>query len=271
VLQPTTFKQDEILLRAFSPGGTSLASDQDFIPAETAGQIVAEGGLGPLSAIDLSKKLAGKVAFVRPEIGEMYEGLSGRALRRDLETMFQLIYLRFTQPRADAEAFRATTGNSRRAWRIEAQPDAVFEDTLNAAVTQNHFRARPMGPEFVAQMNLDKSLAFYGSLRGCERLHLSSWLAASIADDRRSSRSISAACPLCIARRPAATSASALRPVSSRGDQEGKHAEERGRRRVTGPFQNNERNRIIVRACRTPWAATCRGVARRLAAPTASA
>ncbi len=162
VLDPTTFKQDEILFRAFSPGGTSLASDQDYIAAETADQIVAEGGLGTLSAIDLSKKLAGKVAVVRPDIGEMYEGMNGRALRRDLETMFQLIYLRFTQPRADAEAFRATTGQLTAALaNRQAQPDAVFEDVLNAAVTQNHLRARPMSPELVQQMNLDKSLRFY--------------------------------------------------------------------------------------------------------------
>ena len=42
VLQPTTFKQDEILFRAFSPGGTSLAADADFIAAETADEIVAQ-------------------------------------------------------------------------------------------------------------------------------------------------------------------------------------------------------------------------------------
>ena len=37
---------------------------------------------------------------MRPDIDEMFEGLNGRALNRDLETMFQLIYLTFTQPRA---------------------------------------------------------------------------------------------------------------------------------------------------------------------------
>ena len=36
VLKPTTFKEDEVLFQAFSPGGTSLASDADFIPAQTA-------------------------------------------------------------------------------------------------------------------------------------------------------------------------------------------------------------------------------------------
>jgi zinc protease len=162
ILDPTTFKQDEVLFRAFSPGGTSLAPDQDFVPAETADRVVAEGGLGSLSAIDLSKKLAGKVAFVRPDIDEMFEGMSGRALRRDLETMFQLIYLTFTQPRPDAEAFQAATGQLNAALaNREALPDAAFEDALNAAVTQNHLRAQPMSPESVKQMNLEKSLKFY--------------------------------------------------------------------------------------------------------------
>jgi zinc protease len=162
VLAPTTFKQDEILVRAFSPGGTSLANDRDFVAAETADQVVAQGGLGELSAIDLGKKLAGKVAFVRPDIDEMSEGLSGRALRRDLETMFQLIYLTFTQPRADPEAFRAMTGQLSAALaNREALPGTAFEDALNAAVSQNHLRARPMSPALVAQMNLDSSLAFY--------------------------------------------------------------------------------------------------------------
>ena len=162
VLDPTTFKQDEILFRAFSPGGTSLASDGDFIPAETADQIVSQGGLGKLSAIDLSKKLAGKAAFVRPDIDEMTEGLNGRALNRDLETMFQLIYLTFTQPRADPEAFRAATGQLTAALaNRQALPEAAFEDALTAAVSQNHLRARPLTSDSIPQMNLDKSMAFY--------------------------------------------------------------------------------------------------------------
>ena len=49
VLKPTTFKEDEILFRAVSPGGTSLASDDDFIAASTADDVMAQGGLGALS------------------------------------------------------------------------------------------------------------------------------------------------------------------------------------------------------------------------------
>src|SRR6185369_16873576 len=76
--------------------------------------------------------------------------------------MFQLIYLTFTQPRADTEAFRAATTQLGAALaNRQALPDAVFEDALNAAVTQNHLRARPMSQDQISQMSLDKSLAFY--------------------------------------------------------------------------------------------------------------
>ena len=63
VLKPTMFKQDEILFRALSPGGTSLASDEDFIPADTAAAVVVQGGLGGHSLVDLKKALAGSTAF----------------------------------------------------------------------------------------------------------------------------------------------------------------------------------------------------------------
>ena len=66
MLKPTTFKQDEILFRAVSPGGTSLASDADFIAAETADAVIAQGGLGGFSRIDLDKVLAGTTALVGP-------------------------------------------------------------------------------------------------------------------------------------------------------------------------------------------------------------
>jgi zinc protease len=162
VLKPTTFKQDEILFRGVSPGGTSLASDQDFVAADTADQVVAQGGLGALSRIDLNKKLAGATVGVRAEIGDTDESLAGGASSKDLETMFQLLYLTFTAPRADPVAFRVMSDQ----WKVAlanraVQPDTVFEETLNAALTQNHPRAQPMTAARVDQMNLERSLAFY--------------------------------------------------------------------------------------------------------------
>src|SRR6202035_5251406 len=71
VLHPTTLKEDQILFRASAPGGTSLASDADFIPARVADGVVPVGGVGRLSTLTLDKILAGKAVAVTPFIDEI--------------------------------------------------------------------------------------------------------------------------------------------------------------------------------------------------------
>jgi zinc protease len=108
--------------------------------------------------------MAGKNVVVEPQIGDTDEGLRGGSSRRDLETMFQLIYLTFTQPRADAEAFKTlVTQWSATLANRQAMPDTVFDDTLQEALTQGHPRAKPLTPAQLPQMKLDTSLAFYKS------------------------------------------------------------------------------------------------------------
>jgi zinc protease len=162
VLKPTTFKQDEILFRATSPGGTSLASDADYVAATTASQVIAAGGIGKFSSIDLRKVLAGKVARVSPTITGLEEGLSGSASPKDLDTMLQLIHLSFTQPRADPTIFGVMTAQMRAVIANQAaSPAFAFTEALQSALYQNHFRARPMSPALIDEMSLEKSLAFY--------------------------------------------------------------------------------------------------------------
>jgi zinc protease len=162
VLKPTTFKQDEILFRAVSAGGTSLASDADFIAADTADAVIAQGGLGSLSRLDLEKVLAGTTASVRANIGDTDEGLAGGAGRKDLETMFQLIYLTFTAPRADPVAFRVLTDQLKVTLaNRQAQPDELFNQALDAALSQNHPRTQPLTTASIERMDLNRSLAFY--------------------------------------------------------------------------------------------------------------
>ena len=78
--------------------------------------------------------MAGKVASATPFIGEVSEGMSGAASRKDLETMFQLIYLRFTQPRADRNAFTAQANQMKAILANQAAvPEFAFDNALTAA------------------------------------------------------------------------------------------------------------------------------------------
>ncbi len=144
-MKPTSLKEDEVLFRAISPGGTSIASDQDLIPAETAEQVVAEGGIGAFSRVDLPRVLAGSNTAVAADIGDTDEGLRGGAAKADIEKMFQLIYLTFTAPRADAGQFEALRSRLRPMLANQgARPEAAFREALISALTNDHPRARPL-------------------------------------------------------------------------------------------------------------------------------
>ena len=162
VLKPTTLKEDQILFRAFAPGGTSLASDADLVPAQTADYVVPAGGVGRLSDNTLGKLLNGKAVAVAPFIGDSAQGMAGGSTPQDLEAFFQLLHLRFTAPRADPAAFFALVSQSRAlVANRSASPDVVFRREINAALTRNHPRRAPESLDSVAQWNLPKSLAFY--------------------------------------------------------------------------------------------------------------
>jgi zinc protease len=124
--------------------------------------VVEQGGVGAFRNVDLQKVLAGTTAFVRADIGPTEEGLAGGSSRRDLEKMFQLIYLRFTAPRADPVAFGVLKDQLKVALaNQQSMPETVFDDAVSAALTQNNPRAQPLTPARLDQMSLDKSLAFY--------------------------------------------------------------------------------------------------------------
>jgi zinc protease len=162
VLKPTTLKEDQILFRATAPGGTSLASDADFSSARAADDVIPAGGVGRFNDTTLDRMLAGKAVAVVPYFGEIVEGLTGGSTPQDLETMFQLLYLRFTQPRADPAAFAAVVSQRKGLLANQlASPDVVFNRTLYSTLSREHLRRRPETPATIDQWDLAKAMAFY--------------------------------------------------------------------------------------------------------------
>ncbi len=162
VLKPTDFKNDEVVMSASSPGGTSLAPDSIFTPATTAAMVVGQGGVGGFSLVDLQKKLAGKAVSVDPFITPLSEGFSGRASPRDLETLFELVYLYFTSPRKDSSAFLALEQQADAILANRgASPLAAYQDTVQVTMAQHHPRVRPVTAQMFKELDLDKSMRFY--------------------------------------------------------------------------------------------------------------
>ena len=162
LLKPTDFKADEVLMRGWSPGGSSLVADGDLPSATLATTAVDRSGAGAFDAIELGKKLTGKQASAAAFIDDLSEGIVGGASPKDLETMFELAYLKLTNPRRDSTAFAAFLAQVRPFLANRANaPDAVFGDTVTLTMSQYHPRAQPANVEFLGRVSYDRAMALY--------------------------------------------------------------------------------------------------------------
>ena len=163
VLKPTDFKNDEILLWATSPGGSSLILDDALYPrVAAASNIVASSGVGAFDPTALQKKLAGRLVRVSPYISTYEEGLRGSASPQDFETLLQMTWLLVNAPREDTTAFQSLLERQRSFLQNRAaDPEAAYRDTITAVVTGHHPRRRPPRVEDLELLDLAGSLAFY--------------------------------------------------------------------------------------------------------------
>lgn len=164
VLKPTDFRDDQIIFRATSPGGTSLAPVEILGHARLASALVSQGGVGDFDPIALGRKLSDKRASAGASIGTLTEGISGSASPQDLETAFQLIYLRFTAPRKDETVFQAFQSQIDMMANMGLQPSTALGDTMAVYRGQGHPRGAQTFDEQIQDMrdaDLDVAMDFY--------------------------------------------------------------------------------------------------------------
>ena len=162
-LKPTDFKNDQVLFTMYAPGGTSLASKRRLPAGEALPRnYVGLSGLGGIKALDLDKMLAGKLASASPFISLSTHGISGSAAPAELETALQLLYLDFTAPGDDPDAFAlmrrqldAAVANRGRS------PGQAFGEKVEAVNTSNHYTSKPLTAERLATLDRVKMLTFY--------------------------------------------------------------------------------------------------------------
>ena len=162
IYKPTHFKDDEILMSAYSFGGYSVMDQSDPYTLQQLNELAGLGGLGNFSAIDLPKVLAGKKVQVSGNVNTFTENVSGSCSVKDLETLMQLIYLSFGTPRSDEEAYQSyITRTKAMLANIESNPDVAFSDNLIFALFDNHPLRKRMKAEDYDKVDYAKALKLY--------------------------------------------------------------------------------------------------------------
>ena len=162
VVKNTDFKADEIRMRAFSPGGTSVFGTKEALQIKMLNSVAGLGGLGNFSNVDLEKVLAGKKASVNASVSDLSEGLNGSCSPKDLETMLQLVYLSFTAPRMDNDAFESFKQRTKAALaNQEADPSMALTDTLQREMYGNHPMAGRVKADMIDQTDYNRIMEMY--------------------------------------------------------------------------------------------------------------
>lgn len=162
VFKTTDFNNTTIFFEAYSRGGLSLAETRILPSAHQAAQLVINGGLADFSSTDLSKKIAGKVVQVKPFIEEDMEGVEGSSSTKDFETMLQLIYLTFTNPRNDSNTNKAYMDRMKQVYANEAaDPNTALRDTINAVMSSHSPRFVSTNAKTLGQVDTEEAMKFY--------------------------------------------------------------------------------------------------------------
>ena len=158
----TDYEADAISLSMQADGGTSLYGDEDIPNFALISSGVTEGGVGQFDAVTLRKMLTGKSVRVSPSVGSRGQSISGSASLKDMETMFQLAYLYFTQPRKDTAAF-AGLMNRQYAFLANrnASPKVDYNDSIRAILYGHHPRMEPVVQSTLEKVSYDRILQIY--------------------------------------------------------------------------------------------------------------
>jgi zinc protease len=162
VFKPTDIKEDELIVRGFSGGGTSLLKDDLIHSASLFTDAVTQMGIGSVSRTDLGKMLAGKRASVSIGLTNDQDVVMGRTSPKDLETALQLIHLYFTNPRWDATDFKTWLDKTKSNYiNAASDPRVAMSDTVEVMMSNHHPRAVPLNFGLLDQVTLEKIQAIY--------------------------------------------------------------------------------------------------------------
>lgn len=155
--------KNDVRLKAISNGGMSLLKDADLPSANLLENVIQYSGLGNYTATELSKVMVGKTAKATINLSHLTENIVGASVTKDVETMLQMLYLRFVKPRFDKEGYDVIMQNVK---NYQVRRSQNINEKINDSVVvtlygDKHPRHRIFNDSFVSDISFDKIKSIY--------------------------------------------------------------------------------------------------------------
>ena len=165
VVKPTKFKADEVRMNAQSKGGLSILPDAEYYMGEMMPAVSSMSGVGKFSATELRKQLSGKSATVQPSVGEYASAVNASCSPKDIETMLQLVYLNFTQPRFDRNDYDNLMKMLRtQLENAKSNPDFQMQEKVIDVLYGHNPRRQVISTELLDEFSFEALPAIYKKL-----------------------------------------------------------------------------------------------------------
>jgi zinc protease len=157
VAKQTDFKADEIVISISARDGSSNVSDDDYYTASYMPTVMSRSGIGTLNAIDLTRQLAGKTTYVRINVSDYNTVVSAGGSPKDIETILQLVYMNFTNPRWDENDFSVLLDNYKSQLKnMETEPAYIFAKERQKTLYGNNPRRQTISTEIIDKIKFDR-------------------------------------------------------------------------------------------------------------------
>lgn len=159
IVKPTQNDPDQLLMRAWSPGGFSVMPDSLFFtPGRMVAKLMTEAaGLGTHDRGDLDQQLSTTgLRDFRVNIGYADESIDLSGSPKNLETLFQLLYLQFTAPKLDTTVLHS--------WASLAKYKGAgftLNDQLDQTFARGEPRLLPVSTRLAELLNVRQAMAVY--------------------------------------------------------------------------------------------------------------
>ena len=161
LLKSTKNKNDEIEFYAVARGGTAAAALEDSVSANIAQDLLSASGTGPWPRRELVKKLSGKQVSFSFNTNDFTRSMQGWSNTADLKTLFELLYLTFTNTRIDPEVVPVVIDEYKTLLAQQSQnPESVFFDEVKKITYGSNPRFMPLTMDDISKIDADKALAF---------------------------------------------------------------------------------------------------------------
>ena len=165
VIKQTPYQADNIGVEAISEGGAAVFGDDMYYSAQMLGGVMSASGISKFSASDLRKQLSGNTAQAGAGASNYEHMVTANASLKDVETMFQLLYLQFTAPRFSEDDFATLMNryNSMLANQL-SNPDFIFSQNLQNTFFGNNYRRQQLTPEILQSIKFEHMAAIHKKL-----------------------------------------------------------------------------------------------------------